>query len=570
MASLRSRIPPPLRSTLLRKLFLGLLGLLLVAGLTASIFYIGVEDQLDDQVDTQVRETANLQSQIFAAWFDSRKSDLAEVKSILQALATEDEDPGNFQRDLQSEALENALANHNEFSAFHLVDPDTGRVLASSNDAARNESYEPGRFRAAEFVIGQYESVTGDRVMAIGDPLGTQVGVILVGEVNATNGGPTLQQTISGSQTVVVNASGRPLLGEDWVEDESLVATASDTRVTERDEWIYASTRIRSDRYLVTRSPTTEAFVLQERILRSFLVTLLITFGLLAVLVGLGGRSIQRALMALGDRARAMEDGDLDVDLRTDRVDEIGDLYGSFAAMRDALREQLLEVQRARDQAEQLNEQLQVVSRILRHNLRNNLNTIQAHAQMLQGDETDSVEEHARTIEAVTTALLETADKQHTITEALEEVDSPSPMDIRESLVETAESVAREYPEADVTVDLPAELPALAIESIDRAVVELLENAIHHNDADTPRVELAGRSSDETIEVLIRDNGPYIPEIEYQVLGEGEIDPLNHGSSIGLWLAHVLVRQAGGELLFRRTDRGNEVTIRLERAELKD
>lgn len=58
------------------------------------------------------------------------------------------------------------------------------------------------------------------------------------------------------------------------------------------------------------------------------------------------GRESLVSLNTLSARARQMERGDLDVDLETSRTDEIGELYKSFAAVRDALRARIRETER--------------------------------------------------------------------------------------------------------------------------------------------------------------------------------------------------------------------------------
>jgi methyl-accepting chemotaxis protein len=47
-----------------------------------------------------------------------------------------------------------------------------------------------------------------------------------------------------------------------------------------------------------------------------------------------------------------MQEGDLDVELHTTRIDNIGRLYGGFAELRDSLRSQIGEAERARKEAE--------------------------------------------------------------------------------------------------------------------------------------------------------------------------------------------------------------------------
>lgn len=561
-------IPRVIRENLLGQLFAGLVVILLLSGLTAWVFVGGVEGELETQVDTQAQETANLQADIYAAWFESRESDLSEVGSDLRAPIEDEQNVSEFERDLQSNRLNSSLLSKDEFTAFHLVDPETGEILASSHEAARddNETFGPDTFRAAEAVTGQYTSPTGETVVAITDPLGTQMGEILVGEVDAASGGPGLSQTIEGSKTTVVKETGKPVLGTDRIERSLL--TESRAGPVNRDDWVVASARLENDLTVVTQSPEQEAFAVQQRVLRSFLITLVVTFGVLSIIIAIGGRSVQKSLNTLATKAREMEEGDLEVEFSTRREDEIGDLYGSFDAMRDALREQLQEVRRAQKEAEQFNKQLQVVGRILRHNLRNDLNTVKMSAELIEQDMSDSTKEEARQIQRKADTLLETADKQHELTNVLRDTDTPEPYDIGNWLRAAVKTALEECPSAEIAVDIPASPRVLTTPKLEIAIVELLENAIVHSDRETPQVELRLERNDETVEIVISDDGPGIPEIEREVLGDRDIDPLSHGSSIGLWLAYVIVRQSGGTLRFEtREPRGTDAIVELQRAD---
>ena len=75
---------------------------------------------------------------------------------------------------------------------------------------------------------------------------------------------------------------------------------------------------------------------------------------LLVGAIGVGlGYSVTNAIDRLAGKAEEMEDGNLGVDLSTDRADEIGDLYRSFASMRDEVRQRILDEQAAREEAEE-------------------------------------------------------------------------------------------------------------------------------------------------------------------------------------------------------------------------
>ena len=90
--------------------------------------------------------------------------------------------------------------------------------------------------------------------------------------------------------------------------------------------------------------------------------------GLLSTLVGLGmigafglvlGRNTSRSIDELSQKAQQIEEGDFDVDLQSDRIDSVGELYSSFNSMRDTIRENIAATERARFETEQLNEELE-------------------------------------------------------------------------------------------------------------------------------------------------------------------------------------------------------------------
>lgn len=76
--------------------------------------------------------------------------------------------------------------------------------------------------------------------------------------------------------------------------------------------------------------------------------------GILAVLIvgAVLGRNTSRDIGRLSEDVAAMEQGDLNVAIRSNRIDSIGQLYDGFASMRDALKQQIDEAERARKEAE--------------------------------------------------------------------------------------------------------------------------------------------------------------------------------------------------------------------------
>ena len=82
----------------------------------------------------------------------------------------------------------------------------------------------------------------------------------------------------------------------------------------------------------------------------------LLTTGAAVLLIGLIGAVLgyntSSSINRLRGKAQEMEEGNLDIDIHSERIDDIGRLYGGFASMRDALREQIREAEQARKEAE--------------------------------------------------------------------------------------------------------------------------------------------------------------------------------------------------------------------------
>ena len=209
--------------------------------------------------------------------------------------------------------------------------------------------------------------------------------------------------------------------------------------------------------------------------------------------------------------------------------------------------------------------QLQVIDRVLRHNLRNDMNVIKGLAETIQEASEGDVAERAATIVAESDQLLTTADKERKITKVLADSNPPKPIDIGAIIDHTVADLQERHPEARVTVEGTTDHSVKVIGSIGQALDELLNNAVIHSDRAEPSIEVIVEDSDDSVAVRIADDGPGIPDMEREVLmEEAEIDPLYHGSGLGLWLVKMIVRQSGGSLAFDENEpRGSIITIRL-------
>ena len=106
-----------------------------------------------------------------------------------------------------------------------------------------------------------------------------------------------------------------------------------------------------------------------------------------------------------------------------------------------------------------------------------------------------------------------------------------------------------------------------AIDLVDSALRNVLENAAEHNDQPDPEVAVtvtrdADRHGDIIVEIA--DNGPGLPDREQEVIEAGTETALKHSSGLGLWIAYWTISNSGGAITFtENTPRGSVITVRL-------
>lgn len=212
---------------------------------------------------------------------------------------------------------------------------------------------------------------------------------------------------------------------------------------------------------------------------------------------------------------------------------------------------------------EERTRQLRVVDRVLRHNLRNDLTVINLEAERISAAASGTVAEAAETVQNHADGLLTTSDKSRTITETLSEEPDRRQVDV----VEMLRTIRNEIDDtgAEIAIDAPSAVAVSSTTDLREAVDELVTNAIVHNDRTTPSIGLSVEVTDEHIYIRVADDGPGIPDMDRDVLESGRtIEDLYHGSGLGLWLVHWIVRRSGGSVIVRdRQPRGSVVEIEL-------
>ena len=194
-------------------------------------------------------------------------------------------------------------------------------------------------------------------------------------------------------------------------------------------------------------------------------------------------------------------------------------------------------------------QQLGILDRVLRHNLHNDMTVVRGFAETIQRKVAGEEADYAERIVDASDRLLEKVDKQRLITRVLSERSSRIERDAVPLVETTVAAVRRDHPEANFAVSLPETAPVLLTEHFPLVLVELLENAVAHNPADEPTVRVHLVPVDDRWQLSVGDDGPGIPEMDREVLlGAEHHDPLFHGSGLGLWLVHLVIRRTGGTI----------------------
>jgi len=215
-------------------------------------------------------------------------------------------------------------------------------------------------------------------------------------------------------------------------------------------------------------------------------------------------------------------------------------------------------------------QQAVVLNRVLRHNLRNGLNVILGYADRLTDADTPSITDNAERIRSTAEDLHDATTYVSDLSDILESHASQHRHDVAALVRATVRSLAEDHPNVTFDCDLPGELHVSAAPKLDVALDHVIRNAVEHNDATDPRVEVVVRppTDGEYAEVVVADNGPGIPQQEREVLLRGEETPLKHSSGLGLWMLNWIITRSGGRIAVDENEpRGSRVTIELPTAE---
>lgn len=221
-------------------------------------------------------------------------------------------------------------------------------------------------------------------------------------------------------------------------------------------------------------------------------------------------------------------------------------------------------------------QRISILNRVLRHNIRNELNLTFGHLNALREQVSAADREHVDKAAESTRRLNQFAEKARTLERTFQESGTTIDVPVARAAERITADVRAEFPDADVEFDGPVDaereepLSARVVDEklFETALAELVENAIVHNDHESPQATVGVESDSDRVRVTVADNGPGIPDIEKGVLTAEPETQLEHSSGLGLWLVKWTASLSSGSLSISETDsRGSVVTLSLPAAE---
>lgn len=213
--------------------------------------------------------------------------------------------------------------------------------------------------------------------------------------------------------------------------------------------------------------------------------------------------------------------------------------------------EQIHNLAETKRDVERHEQRLAVVNRILRHNIRNEINIAQGLARLVA--DTASLErDHQERLETAITHLddvFDIADKARYVERTLDE----SPLGratVSDVLEDARERVAQAYPDAEIAVRCPDDVPVVADANLATAFVELFLYTFRVQPHEPPELSVAVAAQPSGVRVDVQYPGPPVPEIDRLTLEAGTETPLRHCEGLGLWLATWIVENSRGRLTF--------------------
>lgn len=300
------------------------------------------------------------------------------------------------------------------------------------------------------------------------------------------------------------------------------------------------------------------------------LLILIVTNGLLSYFVS---KSIIKPLDRLKTAARFIKDGNLDHSIVTNRNDEIGQLTQAFEEMRIQLNES------NNIQKEYEENRKQLIANIS-HDLKTPITSIKGYIEGIRDGVADTPEKRAHYIKTIYT---KSVDMDILIDELFlfSKLDLGKipfkfeKIDIKDYLMDYFEELSFDLRKQNVDIDFQYDptgnYSVLADrDKFKRVLGNIVDNSIKYMEKVKKELNIALISNTESVDIIIADNGPGIPEESLPLIfnhfyrAEQSRSKLTGGSGLGLAIARMIVEEHNGTIQVESNLKvGTKITVTL-------
>jgi len=248
---------------------------------------------------------------------------------------------------------------------------------------------------------------------------------------------------------------------------------------------------------------------------------------------------------------------------------DIGALFGVIGGSQAVrARHSVRRAQRAQTRAnlsEKHRKSLTFLNRMLRHHVLNGLSIVLGLADRLSATARDDQVEALDTIRARSEEMVGYVEDIQIAVTALSGDVEVTETDLSAVLRTACERTRRSHSDVDIDATIPPGLTVRGTSLLGRAFEHLIENAVVHNDAETPTVRVTATESAASVRVTVADDGPGMSAREKVAYFErGEHGEMSLGEGLGLYFAESVLSLSGGEIRIEDNEpRGTRVRIEL-------
>jgi len=372
---LRTWVPDPVRRRYAAKLGVAFLAILVVMGFVGGFTFVQTKAELRTGTEKKFQNSAESRADSLGGWVEQIKQ---EARLMTQTAAVQSGNPDAIQAFYERQMATDAFPE--SVLAVHYLDLTGPVIRASSNEqfVGVNPKKRGVPFAQGGFSFGDRRAIisqpfmgpkVNEPVVAVIAPVAREKRAVIL-MVNVKTRQETLAQS-GASTTRVVNGNGQivmspnesALLGQN-VGGEDVQSPVVERGLAGQSGYMELGTDGREqavgyapvegiDWVVMTEAPVSQAFVIQRRVSQNILFMLGAAFVGFLLVGALVYRGTVRDIERLVGKANRVEEGDLDVEFESGRVDEIGDLYRAFGSTCETIRERIEEAEDAQKAAEE-------------------------------------------------------------------------------------------------------------------------------------------------------------------------------------------------------------------------